>query len=51
MKTEGASTGLVRRPHTNRPMELPCDCEERSDEAIQLDRPGALCGHDIKVKD
>ncbi len=28
--------------HANRPVKLPCHGEERSDEAIQLDRPGAL---------
>jgi hypothetical protein len=32
-----------RRPtDTNRPMKIHCHCEERSDEAIQMDRHGAL---------
>jgi hypothetical protein len=29
-------------PHTNRPMKIHCHCEEQSDEAIQMDRHGAL---------
>jgi hypothetical protein len=28
--------------YTNRPMKIHCHCEERSDEAIQMDRHGAL---------
>jgi hypothetical protein len=36
------SSTLIFHPDTNRPMKIHCHCEERSDEAIQLDHHGAL---------
>ncbi|MEJ1973396.1 MAG: hypothetical protein WDM96_13325 [Lacunisphaera sp.] len=43
---------VIAGSYANRPMELPCHCEEQSDEAIQPDHRGALRAprDDIRVK-